>query len=119
MDIGPSTRYLHQVLSPSLSSYEDDDCETIVPGIEIPSWFNFNHQSLLLKSITFLVGGEIPKITICIAFGEELAHTRGRYYQVYLSINGCEKKHYKSISNEQIHDHLWLFSISSQKLQSN
>ena len=46
-----------------------------------------------------------------------MAHTRGRYYQVYLSINGCEKKHYKSISNEQIHDHLWLFSTSSQTLQ--
>ena len=67
--------------------------------------------------MSFLVGREIPKITICIAFGEELAHTRGRYYQVYLSINGCEKKHYKSISNEQIHEHLWLFSISSKKLQ--
>ena len=116
MDIGPSTRYLHQVLSPSLSSYEDDDCEIIVPRIEIPSWFNFNHKSFL-KSILFLDGREIPKITICIAFGEELVHTRGRYYQVYLSINGCEKKHHKSISNDQIHDHLWLFSISSQKLQ--
>ena len=67
--------------------------------------------------MSFLVGLEIPKITICIAFGEELAHTRGRYYQVYLTINGCEKKHYKSMSNEQIHEHLWLFSISSQKLQ--
>ena len=39
MDIGPSTGYLHQVLSPSFSSYEDDDFEIIVPGIEIPSWF--------------------------------------------------------------------------------
>ena len=67
--------------------------------------------------MSFLVGLEIPKITICIAFGEELAHTRGRYYQVYLTINGCEKKHYNSIFNEQIHEHLWLFSISSKKLQ--
>ena len=115
MDIGPSTRFSHQVLSPSFSSYEDDDCEIIVLGIEIPSWFNFNHQSEI--SILFWVGCEIPKITISIAFGPEEAHRSGLYYQVYLSINGCEKKHHKSFSKEQIHDHLWLFSISSQKLQ--
>ena len=30
---------LHQVLFPSLSSYEDDDFKIIVPGIEIPNWF--------------------------------------------------------------------------------
>ena len=77
MDIGPSTRLFLQVLPPSFSSYEDDDCEMIVLGIEIPSWFNFNHQSFE-DSITFLVGRKIPKITICIAFGEQLAHTRGR-----------------------------------------
>ena len=116
MDMGPSTRFSHQVLSSSFSSFEDDDCKITVPGIEIPSWFNFNHQSVE-NSTSFQVGCEIPKITICIAFGPEEAHRSGLYYQVYLSINGCEKKHHKSFSKEQIHDHLWLFSISSQKLQ--
>ncbi|KAK7843752.1 disease resistance protein rpp5 [Quercus suber] len=101
MDIGPSTRFSHQVLSSSLSSYEDDDCEII--SVE--------------NSISFWVGCEIPKITICIAFGPKEALRSGLYYQVYLSINGSEKKHHKSISKEQINDHLWLFSISTQKLQ--
>ncbi|KAK7837199.1 putative disease resistance protein rpp1, partial [Quercus suber] len=79
MDIGPSTRFSHQVLSPSFSSYEDDDCEIIVPGIEIPSWFNFNHQSVE-NSISFWVGWEIPKITLCIAFGPEEAHRSGLFF---------------------------------------
>ncbi|KAK7837198.1 putative wrky transcription factor 19 [Quercus suber] len=79
MDIGPSTRFSHQVLSPSFSSYEDDDCEIIVSGIEIPSWFNFNHQSVE-NSISFWVGCEIPKITLCIAFGPEEAHRSGLFF---------------------------------------
>ena len=52
MDMGPSTRFSHQVLSSSFSSFEDDDCKITVPGIEIPSWFNFNHQSVE-NSISF------------------------------------------------------------------
>ena len=34
MDIGPSTGLLLQVLPPSFSSYEDDDCEMIVPELK-------------------------------------------------------------------------------------
>ena len=91
----------------------DDFFAFILPAYEILKWFN--HQNVR-NSISFWVGRKFPKIVICISFGSE-AHTSGFFCEVYFSINGCEKRHYESRSIEEIPDHLWLFSISHQRLQ--
>ena len=91
----------------------DDFFAFILPAYEILKWFN--HQNVR-NSISFWVGRKFPKIVICISFGSE-AHTSRFFCEVYFSINGCEKRHYESRSIEEIPDHLWLFSISHQRLQ--
>ena len=87
--------------------------EIKVPGIEIPKWFKFNHQSDG-NSVSFKIGHKFPKAVVCIAFQLVEAHIGGSF-SVYVSVNGCkEKLLFQDI--EEMSGHLWLFSVSNLKL---
>jgi len=87
--------------------------EIKVPGIEIPKWFKFDHQSDG-NSVSFRIGCEFPKAVVCIAFQLVEAHISGSF-SVYVSVNGCKEKiSFQDI--EEMSGHLWLFSVSNWKL---
>ncbi|XP_030958329.1 disease resistance protein RPP5-like [Quercus lobata] len=73
-------------MDPQLSrriSQGDDEYEIILPGHDIPNWFN--HQSVE-KSISFWIGPEFPTFGLCLAFGMEDDYS-DYCYRVDISIN--------------------------------
>ncbi|KAK9985510.1 hypothetical protein SO802_030461 [Lithocarpus litseifolius] len=72
LDLPSSCRLLNQFqeifMDPSLCTYFDY-ChpELLLPRIEIPKWFKSNHQSVG-NSVSFVVGRELRKLTVCFAF---------------------------------------------------
>nr|XP_023874680.1 TMV resistance protein N-like [Quercus suber] len=73
-------------MDPQLSrriSQGDDEHEIILPGHDIPNWFN--HQSVG-KSISFWIGPEFPTFGLCLAFGME-DDCSDYCYRVDISIN--------------------------------
>ncbi|KAK7835230.1 hypothetical protein CFP56_023560 [Quercus suber] len=124
-----SRKLLHPDISSSywLSSYEDfefeeddydcdfndDDYEIRLPGTEIPYWFN--HQSIG-DSIYFWVGRELSELAVCIVFGLE-GQIGPFNCQVYLSINGCERKLKSLAFQAMMSDHRLVFCKPYVELQ--
>ncbi|XP_065619499.1 uncharacterized protein LOC136063273 [Quercus suber] len=109
---------LHRLLIPDRRSKPEDDYFIIrLPGTEIPTWLNLNHESDG-NVISFWVGRTFPNIfDVCFAFGPVKYPWRSSC-TVYLSINGCEKENISSTPTDEFSDHLWIFSLSNNELQN-
>ena len=96
---------------------DDDHRSFILPGTEIPKWFNSNHQGVG-NSISFYVGRKFPNnFAVCFAVGL-VPHSSPHACNVYLSINGYKKICIGLIwMLDEVSGHLWLCSRSHQKLQ--
>ena len=103
-------------MDPQLSrriSQGDDEYEIILPGHDIPNWFN--HQSVG-KSISFWIGLEFPTFGLCLAFGMEDDYS-DYCYRVDISINGCRRTFKRGILFKNSFDHLWFFCRPQSSLQ--
>ena len=99
------------------SESEDGDFPLyfIVPGTEIPKWFN--HQSVE-NSISFWVGRKFPKLAVYIALGLDEEHSSDYGCDVYVSVNGFKKRRYRN--NLGVYSHyLLLFSRPQHFLQKH
>ena len=81
-------------------------------------WFKSNHLQIVGNSISFLVGPEIPKFGVCIAFqwGKPLSYARCR---LKVLINGDAEEKEDSDDKRNFHvrmestpDHLWFICVS-------
>ncbi|XP_030958300.1 disease resistance protein RPP5-like [Quercus lobata] len=103
-------------MDPQLSrriSQRDDEYEIILPGHDIPNWFN--HQSVG-KSISFWIGPEFPTFGLCLAFGMEDDYS-DYCYRVDISINGSRRTFKRGILFKNSFDHLWFFCRPQSSLQ--
>ncbi|KAK7857186.1 hypothetical protein CFP56_019188 [Quercus suber] len=65
----------------------------ILPEIEIPKWFKFNHHQSVGNSASFLVGPKFSNLVVCIAFPSNVVNTDiSGFWSLTVSINGCEKQ---------------------------
>ena len=91
----------------------------ILPTIEIPKWFKFNHHQSVDNSISFLVGPKFSNLVVCIAFPSKDVNTNmGYFWSVNISINGCKQQNicqwYDNYQSKKIekkydnYDHVWL-----------
>ncbi|KAK7847075.1 hypothetical protein CFP56_007109, partial [Quercus suber] len=109
------------LMDPQTSSSEllnDDKFDIILPVTEIPSWLNLNHESDR-DVLSFWVGRKFPNpFYVCFAFGPA-NYSRLSSCEVFLSINGCEKKYLRTtpIDTDELSDDLWIFSLSNYELQ--
>ncbi|XP_030932401.1 TMV resistance protein N-like isoform X2 [Quercus lobata] len=109
------------LMDPQTSSSEllnDDKFDILLPVTEIPKWLNLNHESDR-DVVSFWVGRKFPNLFyVCFAFGPA-NYSRLSSCEVFLSINGCEKKYLRttSIDTYELSDHLWIFSLSNYELQ--
>ena len=88
-----------------------------LPGTEIPKRLKLNHESDG-NVISFWVGRKFPNIFfVCLAFGPLMKYPWTSCY-VYLSINGCKKERLFSTNKDELSDHLWIVSFSSERLQN-
>uniref|UniRef100_A0A7N2M8B3 Uncharacterized protein n=1 Tax=Quercus lobata TaxID=97700 RepID=A0A7N2M8B3_QUELO len=98
------------------SKPEDDYFIIRLPGTEIPTWLNLNHESDG-NVISFWIGHTFPNIFyVCFAFGPAKYPWMSSCY-VYLSINGYKKEFLSSTPTYEFSDHLWIFSLSNNELQ--
>ena len=88
-----------------------------LPGTEIPKRLKLNHESDG-NVISFWVGRKFPNIFfLCFAFGP-LNYLWNSSCFVYLSINGCKKESLFSIDTIELSNHLWIVSLSKERLQN-
>jgi hypothetical protein len=87
--------------------------EFVVPGNEIPNWFN--HQSAG-SSISFLIGSELPTFALCLAFGLEDKPTL-HFFHVYISINGIKRELQLQVFLPMSSDLLWFYYRKGSSLQ--
>ncbi|XP_050245754.1 TMV resistance protein N-like isoform X3 [Quercus robur] len=103
-----------------IAGSETEDCVFIIPRAVIPKWFN--HHSVG-NSISFWVGRRFPNLfAICIALGPEEEAQKIEYscsVRVDASINGCETLHFGDIGFKEHPNHLWLYSLSHQRMQEH
>jgi hypothetical protein len=90
------------------------ECEFIVPGNEIPNWFN--HQSAG-SSISFLIGSEFPTFALCLAFGLEEDIPTVHFCDVDISINGIMQVLKLQVFPPMSSDHLWFYYRPGSSLQ--
>nr|POE99698.1 hypothetical protein CFP56_56395 [Quercus suber] len=79
----------------------------ILPAIEIPKWFKFNHHQSVGNSASFLVGPKFSNLVVCIAFPSKVVNIdMGSYWFVKISINGCKQQ---TVCQTLVsHDSVWL-----------
>ena len=115
---GASSRILMDPQTSSSESLNDDKFDIILPVTEIPKWLNLNHESDR-DVVSFWVGRKFPNIFyVCFAFGPA-NYPRMSSCEIFLSINGCEKKLLTAtpIDADELSDDLWIFSLSNYELQ--
>ena len=79
----------------------------ILPAIEIPKWFKFNHHQSVGNSASFLVGPKFSNLVVCIAFPSRDVNTNIlAFWLVNIFVNGC-KQQIQSRTNVN-YDHVWL-----------
>ena len=103
-------------MDPQLSrriSQGDDEYESILPGHDIPNWFN--HQSVG-KSISFWIGPEFPTFVLCLTFGMEDDYS-DYCYRVDISISGSRRTFKRGVLFKNSFDHLWFFCRPQNSLQ--
>ena len=89
----------------------------ILPRTEIPKRLKLNHESVG-NVISFWVGRKFPNnFFVCFAFGP-LKYPWKSYHSVYLSINDCEIEQLFSTHAYELSDHLWICSLSNERLQN-
>uniref|UniRef100_A0A7N2M983 TMV resistance protein N n=2 Tax=Quercus lobata TaxID=97700 RepID=A0A7N2M983_QUELO len=116
-EILDKVRHYRSVLPDMDSKPEDDEFIIRLPGTEIPKWLNLNHESDG-NVISFWVGRTFPNIfDVCFAFGPVKYPWMSSCY-VDLSINGCKKENLSSTPTSEFSDHLWIFSLSNNKMQN-
>ena len=83
----------------------------LLPAIEIPKRFKFNHQSVG-NSISFFVGPKLSNLVVCIAFpSNEVGVNTSGEWSINISINGSEQTTLRENLMENIYDHLWLIYV--------
>ncbi|KAL4605721.1 hypothetical protein ACB092_09G050600 [Castanea dentata] len=83
----------------------------LLPAIEIPKRFKFNHQSVG-NSISFFVGPKLSNLVVCIAFpSNEVGVNTCGAWSINISINGSKQKPLSENLMENIYDHLWLIYV--------
>ena len=96
------------------SGSEDEDWDFspkfLLPGTEIPKWFN--HQSVE-NSISFWVGHKVSKFTVCIAL-----EPGTNSYKFCVSINGFTIRYHHCIIVKDSNN-LFLLSIPIQQKHLN
>jgi hypothetical protein len=100
VEFGNCVQFKEMIMGPQSSTTTYD---FIVPGNEIPNWFN--HQSLG-SSISFWVGPVFPNFALCLVFG-----SKDDSFDCYvnISING-RKQNFTSIHFFELrYDHLWFY----------
>uniref|UniRef100_A0A7N2MV84 TIR domain-containing protein n=1 Tax=Quercus lobata TaxID=97700 RepID=A0A7N2MV84_QUELO len=98
---------------PQQIPYDFENYEVILPGSEIPKWFN--HQSVG-NYISFWFGRYFPKILCCVVFEPDLYEVLWCFkVQVSLKLNGIL---WKKSSTSEIHrstgincNHIWFFTV--------
>uniref|UniRef100_A0A7N2LFQ9 NB-ARC domain-containing protein n=1 Tax=Quercus lobata TaxID=97700 RepID=A0A7N2LFQ9_QUELO len=79
----------------------------ILPAIEIPKWFKFNHHQSVGNPASFLVGPKFSNFVVCIAFPSKDVNTNIYcFWLVNIFVNGC-KQQIKSWTMVN-YDHVWL-----------
>ena len=77
----------------------------ILPPIEIPKWFKFNHHHSVGNSTSFLVGPKFSNLVVCIAFPSNVVNTDiNGFWSIKISINGCKQQTicYKFVSYNSV-----------------
>ena len=103
-------------MDPQLSSrisQEVSEYVIILPGHEIPNWFN--HQSVG-RSISFWMGPKFPTFGLCVAFGMEDDYS-DYCYHVDISVNGNRRTFRRGILFKNRFDHLWFYCRPPSSLQ--
>ncbi|XP_075638429.1 TMV resistance protein N-like [Castanea sativa] len=106
LDLPSSCRLFNQFLEISMDpSFSDDDlcCNLMLPRIEIPKWFKLNHQSVG-NSVSFVVGREFKKLSVCFAFQSAKVET---------IVTTCFVVSTKGFS---VKDEAWVDTISGEHL---
>ena len=106
---------------PGLRNSDEDDTkceyEIIIPGNEIPKWFN--HQSIK-RSISFWIGLEFPTFALCIAFQlDGLTNTNPYNYICVVNIltNGHKRLLKERVFDKLESDHQWFYGVPNSQLQ--
>ena len=100
VEFGNCLQFKEMMMDPQSSTTTYD---FIVPGNEIPNWFN--HQSLG-SSISFWVGPGFPNFPLCLVFG--MVDERFGCY-VDISINGRKQVFTHEVFSRFRYDHLWFY----------
>jgi hypothetical protein len=66
VEFGNFLQFREMIMGPQPSTTIYEGTLTLVPGNEIPNWFN--HQSVG-SSISFWIGPGFPKFALCLVFG--------------------------------------------------
>ena len=77
----------------------------VLPAIEIPRWFKFNHHLSVGDSVSFLVGPKFSNLVVCIAFPskDENSNMENHCF-IDISINGVKQPFIDFVN----YDHVWL-----------
>ena len=122
LQFGEILGILPNTVTQAARSFKSKYCgHLILPTIEIPKWFEFNHHqsvenSISFFSVSFLVGPKFSNLVVCFAFPSKetmpLTQLRPLYndncWSVKISINGS---YYQNIFYEHCNEncgHLWL-----------
>ena len=98
---------------PRSNVFFDHNCRIKIPGDKPPLWFKPNHHQSVGNSISFLIGLEIPKFGVFIAFQSIKPH-RAILSHVKVLINGEREDInfiFDSVGNNTC-DHLWFICVS-------
>ncbi|XP_050282213.1 disease resistance protein RPV1-like isoform X2 [Quercus robur] len=96
---------LPNTVAEAARSFESKIHCLVLPAIEIPRWFKFNHHQSVGDSVSFLVGPKFSNLVVCIAFPskDENSNMENHCF-IDISINGVKQPFMDFVN----YDHVWL-----------
>ncbi|XP_030965721.1 disease resistance protein RPS6-like [Quercus lobata] len=96
---------LPNTVAEAARSFESKIHCLVLPAIEIPRWFKFNHHQSVGDSVSFLVGPKFSNLVVCIAFPskDENSNMENHCF-IDISINGVKQSFMDFVN----YGHVWL-----------